>query len=180
MEILVINNTNKKDIEIETWIDELFEKYMEICEIRILYQVSLAEKSLKDRVNEINENSEDLINSFERYVCNNPKDKEFLKYRDTLDYSDLKILILMDSARISNKWGEANEYIDVIKHISKSNLWHEISHHFKVDDYYINSEIKKEFCDNKDCLMGYGQETEIFCEYAKEEIRRYFLKDKEC
>ena len=42
MKILVINNTNKKDAEIGAWIDELFERYIEICEKRIPYQINFA------------------------------------------------------------------------------------------------------------------------------------------
>lgn len=176
MEILVVNNSNKMDIEIQSWIEELFEKCMEICERRILYQVNFAGKSLRDSVNEMNENSQGLINSFEKYLFNDPMDKEFLKYRDCLDYTNLRVLILMDSAKITHKWGQADEFMAVVKHISKSNLWHEMSHLFKVDDHYINSKIRKKFCENANCIMGYGQESEVFCDYAKEEIRRFFTE----
>lgn len=173
MKILVVNNTDIKDIEIETWIDDLFEKYMEICEKRILYQVNFAGKSLKDRVNEINEDCHRLFDSVLTYLCSH-EDNEFLECANSLDYSDVKIVILMDSAKTLHQWGESNDFIAVIKHISKPNLWHEMSHLFSVDDHYINPKVRKDFCEDKNCLMAYGNETEIFCEYAKEEIKRYF------
>ncbi len=176
MEILVFNNTDIKDIEVGTWIDELFEKYMEICGKRILYQVNFAGKSLKDWVNETNKGCNRLIDSVLMDLCE-PKTKEFLGYEDSYDYSDMKIVILMESAKTLHLWGEANNFIAILKHISKSNLWHEISHLFSVEDHYTRSGIGKSYCKDENCLMAYGNETEVFCEYAKEEIRKYFREN---
>lgn len=177
MDLLVVNNSTIKDQEIENWINELFEKYKKICDCVPPYQIIFCQGDLKEKINRINKGDNNLVALIQNYVSEflyQETNNELIKYIERSNSHNLKIIVLMECANISHPWGEANNFIEVIKHISKFNLWHEFSHFFGADDHYGSNQKVKDICRNEKCIMVYGNEYEVFCEKSQEEIWEYF------
>jgi len=176
MKILIINNSNKYDIEIESILNDYFVYLNNFCAIIPRYEIMMASDELRKEVVKMNAESQNITQTFIEYFQNNAYLElkgELAKHFKVEELSQSKTIILSKDSKISYPWGEANSFLAVIKNITKYNIWHEFSHTFGLDDhYYQENKKEKSICTLENCIMRYGKSSLEFCESGKLELRR--------
>lgn len=161
--------------------NDYFNYLHNICESIPTYELLVASEELKKEVRDMNEKAHYFTPVFQDYFMHNACIElkgELAKYFSKEDLSQSRTIILSEELKIKHLWGEANNYLAIIKYISKSNIWHEFSHTIGLDDHYDlkSNNRAKSYCDLETCLMRYGNSTFEFCEKGKQEIRRLINK----
>lgn len=82
--------------------------------------------------------------------------------------------ILGEQFNTYHPWGDARDFITIIKNIYEKNIWHEISHLLGAKDHYeVTTKFPLKICSSNNCIMQYGKTEGYLCEMALEEIRVY-------
>lgn len=166
----VLNYSKLNDEEIEGYISS-FIKYLKEHGIKNGFQINHCGELLKKRFQEyINIDNVALIDNQKLILELNCYLGELSNYINTQNY---KFIFIGEQLNIQNEWGEANNWIAVIKELKEKVIWHEIAHLLGANDHYhTETHATLDICSNPShCIMTFGMQNGELCSESLQEIR---------
>ena len=171
----LLNYSKLNDSKIEKFIIS-FLKYLYNQGIKSNIKIEHCEDNIKDKfIKYIYNKNVPLIDNDEFLLEVNSYLKTISKHLNTQNY---KFIFFGENLKITNKWGEANDWIAVIIKLEEKVIWHEIAHLLGAKDHYETETFTAtNICaDPSNCVMTYGNTNGEICSESIREIKMYITE----
>ena len=167
----VLNYSKLNDEEIEGCISN-FIKYLKEQGIKNNIKIEHSGESLKSRFQKFIDDDKDCV-LFENPHFELEVNRYLGEISNYINIQNYKFIFIGERLNTQNEWGEANEWIAVIRNLEEKVIWHEIAHILGARDHY-NSDTHEtlDICsDPSHCIMTFGKIKGELCSESIREIR---------